>query len=90
MRANRIARGARELSQPYESYAQQLVELGPEVLGAGRAESRRIGERLHVDGGFDLMLQVANRAETLSMTTRGVSMLRELDMSWNLIGDWRG
>ncbi|URM99316.1 hypothetical protein LUW76_36090 [Actinomadura madurae] len=49
-----------------------------------RVEIRRIGHSLHAEGGVEWMVAVAERVHTI----RGVS-LRQVEMYWHNIGDWR-
>ncbi|WP_117209170.1 hypothetical protein [Allorhizocola rhizosphaerae] len=84
------AAGDPPLSAEQEAAAARLVQLGPSALGGKRNEVRAIGEELSRAGGVPLMRAVLHRAEVLSLRQNSVSILREVEMAWNNIGDWMG
>lgn len=95
---NRIARvsaTSREIGDPplsaeLQAAAARLVQLGPSALGSARAKVRAIGKELHRAGGVPLMRATLHHAEVLSLQQNSTSILREIEMAWNNIGDWSG
>ena len=88
--SSRINVGKEPLPAAHESYALRLMQLGPDALKDRREEVKEIGEFLNDIGGFTLMNAVLWRAESLSLQHERGSILRNIEMAWDGIGEWRG
>lgn len=69
-----------------KSYLDRLRSSGepPEECLRAIVELRAIGARLDADGGYELMVSVAERADVLGGTT----ILGHIEVCWNWIGRW--
>ncbi|MFI0450142.1 hypothetical protein [Actinomadura sp. 6N118] len=71
--------------------ASQLLQIvGTLPWEEAEARARTIGERLNREGGFALMVAKAEEADALSLSVGMSPILREIEMTWDGIGTWRG